>query len=84
MKILCDAIQNRYSCRSFDNSKCVSHDIIKSIIKAGSLAPSGKNTQPWRFRIIENKSIISSIAKMLILDMMIKKTVWLLVLVLKT
>lgn len=29
-------------------------DILKNILEAGSLAPSGENAQPWRFKIKDN------------------------------
>ncbi len=41
-------IESRRSTRCFA-SREVSEDVVRSIIGAGLLAPSGKNRQPWRF-----------------------------------
>lgn len=47
------AIEKRRSIRKFDNKK-ISKKLIEEILYNGSLAPSGKNRQPWRFVIIQN------------------------------
>ncbi|MCI9508208.1 MAG: nitroreductase [Angelakisella sp.] len=41
-------IQNRRSIRAFLD-KPVSRELVEKILLAGSLAPSSKNRQPWRF-----------------------------------
>ena len=41
-------IQNRRSIRAFLD-KPVSQELVEKILLAGSLAPSSKNRQPWRF-----------------------------------
>lgn len=43
-----DAIAARRSIRKFKNTPVPRH-IIEEIIKAGALAPSSKNRQPWHF-----------------------------------
>ena len=43
-----DAIAARRSIRKFKTTP-VAHDIIEEILRAGSLAPSSKNRQPWKF-----------------------------------
>jgi len=50
-----DAISNRRSIRKFTD-KDIDDDIIKNIIKSGTDAPSPKNTQPWKFIVIKEKS----------------------------
>lgn len=54
MELTCKAIQERYSCRCFDHTKEVSQNAIEQIIYAASLAPSGKNLQPWKFKIVKD------------------------------
>lgn len=44
-------ITNRHSIRKFSQEK-VSEDDIEGILRAGILAPSSKNRQPWSFKII--------------------------------
>lgn len=43
-----DAIAARRSIRKFKNTP-VAHEIIEEILRAGSLAQSSKNRQPWKF-----------------------------------
>ena len=52
-----DIIYNRRSIRKFLN-KSIPKDIIEEIIKAGIVAPSAKNRQPWKYLIYsgENKN----------------------------
>lgn len=60
MEVL-DAIRNRRSIRSYSDKKIDRQDIRK-ILEAGIWAPSGKNGQPWRFRIIEDKELIDTVS----------------------
>lgn len=45
-----DAIAARRSIRKFKTTP-VAHEIIEEILRAGSLAPSSKNRQPWHFMV---------------------------------
>ncbi len=56
-------ILNRRSIRKY-KSESVPKQIIEEIIKAGTLAPSSKNRQPWNFIIVSGKS------KLEVLDVM--------------
>lgn len=47
-----DAIKERRSIRKYQNTP-VSNDLITQVIDAARLAPSGNNTQPWRFYIVK-------------------------------
>lgn len=46
------AIQARRSIRAYQD-RPVSREIIESVLLAGSLAPSAKNRQPWRFVVVQ-------------------------------
>ncbi|MBR9675470.1 hypothetical protein GOV05_00495 [Candidatus Woesearchaeota archaeon] len=48
-----DAIKKRTTIRRFLDKK-VPKELIKQVIDAARLAPSGNNAQPWQFYIIEN------------------------------
>lgn len=48
-----DIIKSRRSIRKFDSKK-IDNSIIEEILYHGSLAPSGKNRQPWRFVVIQD------------------------------
>lgn len=58
MKVL----QTRFSCRKF-TSEPVTDDIIKKIVRAGTLAPSINDSQPWKFIVIKDKNILQQMAK---------------------
>ena len=43
-----EAIQNRRSIRKFQKTP-LPRAVLEQILKAGTLAPSSKNRQPWQF-----------------------------------
>lgn len=57
-----ETITERRSIRRFIDEKLKKDDIVKLIIAAG-WAPSGKNLQPWKFVIVEDRIVIGSIGK---------------------
>ena len=61
-----DVIEKRRSIKKFDNKK-LSKEIIERILYHGSIAPSGKNRQPWRFVVIqENENLKEKIADIMV------------------
>ena len=62
MKIF-DGIKSRRSVRLY-NSKPIEIESINQIIESAIWAPSGKNGQPWKFKIITEQNIIEEIAKL--------------------
>ncbi len=42
----------RRSCRSYDREKEVTKEQLKEILEYGIWAPSGTNSQPWRFDVL--------------------------------
>jgi len=55
------AIRTRRSVRRYTSAP-VSREQIETILEAGRFAPSGKNTQPWRFVIVESEAKRSELA----------------------
>jgi nitroreductase len=51
-----EAILNRRSCRSYDQTKHVTREMMREIIHAGTWAPSGTNSQPWRFTVLSSEA----------------------------
>jgi nitroreductase len=51
-----EAIYTRRSIRSYD-SRPVPRELLMTIIEAANQAPSGMNAQPWRFVVVEDKSL---------------------------
>jgi nitroreductase len=52
----------RQSCRNFSD-KPVEHEKLVSCVEAGRLAPSGCNSQPWSFVVVETPEIVAEAAK---------------------
>ncbi len=59
--MIIELLKKRCSVRNFANEE-IPYDIIKEIIEAGRLSPSGGNEQPWRFGVIRDKELINKIA----------------------
>lgn len=53
MNEILKAIKDRRSVREYESRK-VPREIIDTIIDAGNKAPSGMNSQPWRFVVIDD------------------------------
>lgn len=62
-------ILNRFSIRSFDG-RPIPQDDLSAILKAGIIAPSSKNRQPWQITVIsgDRKSEIVSVMRRAIED----------------
>jgi len=56
-----DCIKSRHSVRSYSEQQ-VEESIIKELIHAAICAPSGKNGQPWRFKVVTDKALINAIS----------------------
>lgn len=57
-----ECIRTRRSVRKYTNQP-LTNDKIFQIIQAAVDAPSGKNGQPWKFRIITDPSVIEAVSK---------------------
>jgi nitroreductase len=52
----------RQSCRHFTGQP-VEHDKLVKCVEAARLAPSGCNSQPWKFVVVEDPKMVSEVAK---------------------
>jgi len=57
-----DCIAGRRSIRSYED-KSVPKEVIQKILNAGVWAPSGMNSQPWHFAVIESREIINKLSE---------------------
>lgn len=57
------AIRSKRAVRSFD-SKPVPPETIDAILSAGCRSQSSKNTQPWRFILIEDRERLRALSKL--------------------
>lgn len=56
-----DLVAERCSIRSFEKNNPVPEDVMKRILDAGRLAPSGKNLQPWSFIVVSSPGMLEKI-----------------------
>ena len=56
-----ECIKSRHSIRGYSKQE-VDASIIEKLIQAAIYAPSGKNVQPWRFKIITDHNLINNIS----------------------
>ena len=53
--IMIDAIKDRRSIRRYRTDE-VPRPYIEEILRAGTLAPSSKNRQPWKFTVVQGEA----------------------------
>jgi nitroreductase len=56
------AILTRHSIRVGFDGSAIPRDSLESIVTCGLAAPSSKNAQPFRFHVVTDRSLLSSIA----------------------
>jgi nitroreductase len=49
-----EMMKQRRSCRAFNAEKTVSREDLLRIVEAGRLSPSGCNSQPWKFIVVDS------------------------------
>jgi nitroreductase len=64
MNEVLENILTRRSVRSF-KSEQIKDEELDLLLKAGTYAPSGMNKQSWQFTVIQNKSKIEALAKVI-------------------
>ena len=57
-----DLCLRRQSCRNFSD-KPVEHEKLLKCVEAGHYAPSGFNSQPWSFVVVETPALVAEAAK---------------------
>lgn len=57
-----EVLEKRYSCRAFSDKPIAREDLV-SVMKAGTLAPSACNTQPWHFICVDDEEKLARVAK---------------------
>lgn len=58
---LLEGLHTRRSIRKYTDQP-ITREQLHEILKAGTMAPSGLNNQPWRFVTIQNKAILSKLS----------------------
>ena len=57
-----EAIRTKHAVRQFQD-KPLPDEVVTTILNAGRLAPSSKNTQPWHFMAIRDRAILQALAQ---------------------
>jgi len=57
-----DVIERRRSIRKYKEDP-IPEDILRRVLEAARLAPSGKNLQPWKFIIVRDRSLKEELAR---------------------
>jgi nitroreductase len=52
-----EALNKRYATKTFDESKKVSDENLKTILESGRLAPSSLGLEPWKFIVVKNEEL---------------------------
>jgi nitroreductase len=60
--MITELLKNRFSVRKFQD-KPVPGDVVRDMLDAGRLSPSGGNEQPWFFGVITDRNLIARIAE---------------------
>ncbi len=61
--MILDLLKNRVSCRKF-HDKPVPDAVVREMLEAGRLSPSGGNEQSWKFGVMTDPALIEQIAEM--------------------
>ena len=57
-----DAIRLRCSLKTRLSDRPVPADVVERVLRAAHLAPSARNTQPWRFVVLRERAAIDALA----------------------
>ncbi len=60
-----EAIKTRRSIRKFKDTP-IPEDLLKKVIECGLIAPSAKNSQPWRLHVVTGKETLKKVAGLLL------------------
>lgn len=58
-----DAIHNRRAVRKFSDQP-VPDDVLHAILRAGGRSQSSKNTQPWRFLVVRDQTMLETLSNL--------------------
>jgi len=59
---LLEGLQTRRSIRTYTDQP-VTREQLREIVRLGTMAPSGRNNQPWRFVTVQNKETLRKLSQ---------------------
>ena len=63
-----EIMKQRKSCRAYDPAKSVSREELLKIVEAGRLSPSGCNSQPWKFIVVDSPEAKEKLCDAVVLE----------------
>ena len=63
-----DIMNRRKSCRAYQSDKPVAREDLLKIIEAGRLTPSGCNSQPWKFIVVDSPEAKEKLCDAIVTD----------------
>lgn len=63
-----EIMRQRHSCRAYDSSREVSREDLIKMVEAGRLTPSGCNSQPWKFIVIDSPEAKEKLCDAVVVD----------------
>lgn len=63
-----EIMKQRKSCRAYDPEKQVSREDLLKIVEAGRLSPSGCNSQPWKFIVVDSPEAKEKLCDAIVVD----------------
>ena len=61
MNYFLELVSSRESVRDYDPNRTVDESVLRRILEAGRLAPSAKNSQPWKFCLISTPAMLARV-----------------------
>ncbi len=56
-----ELVKNRYSCKAYDPARGIDEETLVAILEAGRLAPTAKNTQEHRVRVLRSAAALAAV-----------------------
>ncbi len=72
-KVIYESIMSRTSVRSYTD-KAISADTVEMLLRAGMAAPTARNSQPWHFVVIKDRTKMDEIAAKSHQEQMLKES----------
>ena len=63
-----DIMRQRKSCRAYQPGKTIPRETLLKIVEAGRLSPSGCNSQPWKFIVVDSPEAKTKLCEALVLS----------------
>lgn len=63
-----EIMRNRKSCRAYQTGKTVAREDLLKIVEAGRLTPSGCNSQPWKFLVVDSPEAKEKLCDAIVTD----------------